>query len=196
MVVTPDFHSNLSWSLLCCLCTCISGQFEGITTTQVFGCPKFWRQFVHRQGCHYKLGARDFPGLLWTLPLALSKENRSNIEPKETPSCLIPRLLVVFTRQLEILVTTLISVTVQHLNWWRQLTENHKDWGYTQLGEVVRYELNKVIYAYCSYLLPFLNPFWLQPSVPQVLPFPCHKTEKQYQHEHRYGYQQSTSKHF
>ena len=29
------------------------------------------------------------------------------IEPKEIPSHLIPRLLVVFTRQLEILVTTL-----------------------------------------------------------------------------------------
>ena len=30
------------------------------------------------------------------------------IEPKEIPSRLIPRLLVVFTRQLEILVTTLV----------------------------------------------------------------------------------------
>ena len=30
------------------------------------------------------------------------------IEPKEIPSRLIPRLLVVFTRQLEILVTTLM----------------------------------------------------------------------------------------
>ena len=30
------------------------------------------------------------------------------IEPKEIPSPLIPRLLVVFTRQLEILVTTLM----------------------------------------------------------------------------------------
>ena len=29
------------------------------------------------------------------------------IEPKEIPSCLIRRLLVVFTRQLEIVVTTL-----------------------------------------------------------------------------------------
>ena len=32
------------------------------------------------------------------------------IESKETPSCLIDRLLVVFTRQLEILVTALTSV--------------------------------------------------------------------------------------
>ena len=34
-------------------------------------------------------------------------ENRRKIEPKEIPSCLIPCLLVVFTLQLEILVTTL-----------------------------------------------------------------------------------------
>ena len=34
-------------------------------------------------------------------------KNRRKIEPKEIPSLLIPRLLVVFTRQLEILVTTL-----------------------------------------------------------------------------------------
>ena len=34
-------------------------------------------------------------------------ENRRKIEPKQIPSRLIPRLVVVFTRQLEILVTTL-----------------------------------------------------------------------------------------
>ena len=34
-------------------------------------------------------------------------ENRRKIESKEIPSGLIPRQLVVFTRQLEILVTTL-----------------------------------------------------------------------------------------
>ena len=34
-------------------------------------------------------------------------ENRTKIEPKEIPGHLIPRLLVVFTHQLEILVTTL-----------------------------------------------------------------------------------------
>ena len=37
----------------------------------------------------------------------LSEENRRNIEPKEIPSCSIPCLLVVFTWQLEILVTTI-----------------------------------------------------------------------------------------
>ena len=40
-------------------------------------------------------------------PWLLSKENKRKIDPTETPSCLIPRLLVVFTQQLEILVTTL-----------------------------------------------------------------------------------------
>ena len=40
-------------------------------------------------------------------PRLLLLENRRKIQPKEIPSRLIPRLLVVFTRQLEILVTTL-----------------------------------------------------------------------------------------
>ena len=36
-------------------------------------------------------------------------EKRRKTEPKETPNSLIPHLLVVFTRQLEMLVTILIS---------------------------------------------------------------------------------------
>ena len=40
-------------------------------------------------------------------PWLLSKENNRKIKAKETPNCLIPRLLFVFTQQLEILVTTL-----------------------------------------------------------------------------------------
>ena len=47
------------------------------------------------------------PGYYERLPWLLSKENKRKIELKEIPSRLIPRLLVVFTRQLEILVTTL-----------------------------------------------------------------------------------------
>ena len=52
---------------------------------------------------------------MWTIqkesgPQLLLLENRRKIEPKEIPSRLIPRLLVVFTRQLEILVTTLIMI--------------------------------------------------------------------------------------
>ena len=42
------------------------------------------------------------------VPQLLSKENYGRkTEPKETPSCLIPRLLLVFSWQLKILVTTL-----------------------------------------------------------------------------------------
>ena len=57
------------------------------------------------------------PGLAWISPgyyerdpRLLSEENRRKIEPKEILSCLIPRLLIVFTRQLEILVTTLLYI--------------------------------------------------------------------------------------
>ena len=52
-------------------------------------------------------GLGIFPSYYELFPRLLSKENERKIEPKEIPSCLIPRLLVVFTRQLEILVTTL-----------------------------------------------------------------------------------------
>ena len=43
---------------------------------------------------------------MWSLA-TYSLENRRKIEPKEIPSCLILPLLVVFTRQLKILVITL-----------------------------------------------------------------------------------------
>ena len=41
----------------------------------------------------------------------LSLENGRKTEPKEIPGCLISRPLVVFTRQLKILVTTLKEVS-------------------------------------------------------------------------------------
>ena len=47
------------------------------------------------------------PGYNECGPRLLLLENRRKIEPKEIPCCLISLLLVVFTRQLEILVTTL-----------------------------------------------------------------------------------------
>ena len=52
------------------------------------------------QGCHFS------PATKRVAP-ATFIGNRRKIEPKEIPSHLIPRLLVVFIRQLEILVTTL-----------------------------------------------------------------------------------------
>ena len=39
------------------------------------------------------------------------KPRRKRIEPKETPRCLILRLLVVFTQHFEILVTTPLTVS-------------------------------------------------------------------------------------
>ena len=52
-------------------------------------------------------GLGIFPGYKESGPQLLLLENRRKIEPKEIPSRLIPHLLVVFARQLEILVTTL-----------------------------------------------------------------------------------------
>ena len=54
-------------------------------------------------------GLGIFPGYYESGPRLLLLENRRKIEPKEIPSRLIPRLLVLFTRQLEILVTTLLA---------------------------------------------------------------------------------------
>ena len=53
-------------------------------------------------------GPGIFRGYQESGPWLLFLENRTKIEPKEIPSHLIPLLLAVFTRQLEILVTTLI----------------------------------------------------------------------------------------
>ena len=49
-------------------------------------------------------------------PRLRSKEKKRKIEPKEIPSCLIPRLVVVFTRHLESLVTTPTTVNM-HTYW-------------------------------------------------------------------------------
>ena len=51
-------------------------------------------------------GPGIFPSYYEHAPQLLPKENRRKIEPKEILSSFIPRLLVVFTRQLEILVTS------------------------------------------------------------------------------------------
>ena len=52
-------------------------------------------------------GGGIFPSCYEYGPQLLSLEDRRKIEPKEIPSCLIRHLFVVFTWQLEILVTTL-----------------------------------------------------------------------------------------
>ena len=65
---------------------------------------QFSRAVIERRGPEIS------PGYYEHGPQLLSKENKRKIDPKETPSCLVPRLLVVFTLQLEILVTTLSLV--------------------------------------------------------------------------------------
>ena len=55
-------------------------------------------------------GPEISPGYYEHGPQLLSKENKRKIEPKDIASCLIHHLLVVFTLQLEILVTTLSLV--------------------------------------------------------------------------------------
>ena len=50
-------------------------------------------------------GPGIFPSYYECGPWLLSLGNRRKIDPREIPRCLIPHLLVVFTQQLEILVT-------------------------------------------------------------------------------------------
>ena len=57
-----------------------------------------------QQGCH-----QGFPtATMSVVPRNFYWKTRK-IEPKEIPSCLIPRLLVGFTRQLEIILVTIIN---------------------------------------------------------------------------------------
>ena len=65
-------------------------------------------------------GPGIFPGYQESGPRLLLLENRRKIEPKEIAIYLIPRLLVVFTRQLEILVTTLGSYHLGQRRWIAQ----------------------------------------------------------------------------
>ena len=58
-------------------------------------------------GLSVRGGAGDFPSYYECGLRQLSWENIRKIEPKEICSCFIPHLLVVFTGQLEILVTPL-----------------------------------------------------------------------------------------
>ena len=62
----------------------------------------------HTAGMSLRAGGRRFPpGYYECGPRLSLMENKGKLKPKETPRCLIPRLLVVFTHQLEILTTTL-----------------------------------------------------------------------------------------
>ena len=75
---------------------------------------------VISSGLSLRAGSRGFsPATKRVAPGQFFWENRRKIEPKEIPSRLIPRLLVVFTRQLEILVTTLQLLRVFFL--WQHI---------------------------------------------------------------------------
>ena len=63
-------------------------------------------------------------------------ENRRQIEPNEIPSCLIPRLLVVFTRQLEILVTTL-TLLLKRSEFWLELKRGDRARIQTKTAEFI-----------------------------------------------------------
>ena len=60
--------------------------------------------------CIKRWGQRISTGYYDCGPRLLSSENRRKKEPKEIPSCFIHCLFVVVTQQLEILVTSLVSI--------------------------------------------------------------------------------------
>ena len=60
-------------------------------------------------------GPRISPSYYECGPWLLSKEYRRKTEPKETLSCMISHQLVVFTQQLEIVVTTLLCTLLWSL---------------------------------------------------------------------------------
>jgi len=59
-------------------------------------------------GLSLRAGGWGFPPATINVGPGYALENRIKIEPEEIPSCLIPCLVVIFTRKLEILVTTLL----------------------------------------------------------------------------------------
>ena len=64
-------------------------------------------KFRHLQAVIKSRGPVISPGSYERGPQLVAQENRRTIEPKEIPGWLIPHLLVVFTWQLEILLTSL-----------------------------------------------------------------------------------------
>ena len=93
-----------SWHMNCCF-------LKGLHVSQAISSPfknlkLFSINWILNTGLSLRGGGWGFlPATENVAPWLLSLENRGKIEPKEIPSCLTPRLLVVFTRQLEILVT-------------------------------------------------------------------------------------------
>ena len=87
-------------------------------------------------------GLGIFPGYYECGCWLLSLENRRKIEPgKEIPSCLIPRLRVVFTRQLEILVTTLHKTGWNGNKWHKDGLHTDSNMAYSSKGETTVFEI-------------------------------------------------------
>ena len=120
-VLTPE-GENCCWSLLG-----LTGLIKkyGICSP-TFGCLPFTKHFrkIHLESKWHTMlqqklsrskgraviksrGPGISPGYYEYGPRLLLMENKGKLEPKETPRCLIPCLLAVFTQQLEILTTTL-----------------------------------------------------------------------------------------
>ena len=98
---------------------------------------------ITETGLLLRAGGQDFPQLLGMWPQLMSFANRRKIEPEETPSCLIPHLLVIFTQQLKILVTTLTKCSISTI-----LPNNRGPW-------TVLEKSNNYIYIFFS--SPFIS---------------------------------------
>ena len=93
-----------SWHINCCF---LKGLHVSHAICSLFKNLKLFSiNWILNTGLSLRGGGWGFlPATENVAPWLLSKENRGKIEPKEITSCLTPRLLVVFTPQLEILVT-------------------------------------------------------------------------------------------
>ena len=101
MFIFSDFVTILNFifaDLESCKQDIISGPVNAILPNSLV--QWIFRAVIKRRGRGFPPAAMDVD------PPLLSWENKRKIEPKETPSCFIPNLLVVFTSQLE--VTSLV----------------------------------------------------------------------------------------
>ena len=69
--------------------------------------------YIHRTVCRYLITNISGLSLRGGLPTATFKGNKRKIEPKETPSCLIPRLLVILSQILKELVIKILEMTLR-----------------------------------------------------------------------------------
>ena len=95
---------------------------------------------------------RVAPGYFYNL------ENRRKIEPKEISSRLIPRLLVVFTRQLEILVTTLQITIILFKIWPTYRISKEKSYNFHFLKTMSLGLLVQMAYSMSNKIVNPLSP--------------------------------------